>query len=151
MSEQLGRSRVRDDDPAVPEETAGDSAGPPPKPGDYMPAPAPPPPGDSRAQSQAATAMALGVVGLVTGLGVIFGPIALVQAKRAREGGADASSGRILGWLATIVGVICLILFVIALLVFFGIIVPLVKELAEHGSSPRPAPTRTVTPTPFSR
>lgn len=95
--------------------------------------------------------MALGVVGLVTGLGVIFGPIALVQAKRAREGGADASSGRILGRLATIVGVICLILFVIALLVFFGIIVPLVKELAEYGSSPRPAPTRTVTPTPFSR
>lgn len=70
------------------------------------------PPVDPRAQSQATTALVLGIVGLVSMLGVILGPIALVQARKAREGGADATAGRVLGWIATIIGALSVLLII---------------------------------------
>lgn len=80
------------------------------------------PPVDPRAQSQATTALVLGIVGLVSMLGVILGPIALVQAKKAREGGADATAGRVLGWIATIIGALSVLLIVGWVIFVFSIL-----------------------------
>src|SRR5687767_4227442 len=58
-----------------------------------------------------------GVLGILT-LGIVFGPLALSQAKKAAAYGIDATTGRVLGWIA--IGWFCLIaLFFIAYLIFF--------------------------------
>ena len=119
-----------------------------------QPVPGPPPPGwgsgygwgqpgwggpapvDPQAQSRATTAMILGIVGLVSGFGVILGPIALVQAGKAAEGGADATAGRILGWVSTILGAVMLLL-IVAWLVFV---------LSMLGSALHSVPDATVSP-----
>lgn len=80
-------------------------------------------PGSAQAQSQAQTAMILGIVGVVvTFIGVILGPIALSQAGKAERGGADATAGRVLGWIATILGGL-VALFIILYIVFFVVVI----------------------------
>lgn len=58
-----------------------------------------------------------GVLGILT-LGIVFGPLALSQAKKAELYGIDAKTGRVLGWIA--IAWFCLgALFFIAYLIFF--------------------------------
>lgn len=66
-------------------------------------------------------AVLLGALGIFT-LGVVFGPLALSQAKKAEAYGADATNGKVLAWIA--IGWFCLqALFFLAYLVFFFTVV----------------------------
>lgn len=76
--------------------------------------------GTPEARTQALTALILGVVGLVTGFGVILGPVGLSQARKAAAGGADATAGRVLSIVATVVGAL-IALFFLAFVVFWGV------------------------------
>lgn len=53
-----------------------------------------------------------GILGLFF-LGIVFGPIAIVQANKAEKLGRAATAGKVLGWIAAIGGVIGLIVFVV--------------------------------------
>ncbi|MEA5457356.1 hypothetical protein SPF06_21790 [Sinomonas sp. JGH33] len=79
-------------------------------------------------------AVMFGLVGLVS-LGIVFGPLALIEAKKAQAFGVDARAGRILGWIA--IGLFALgILFVIFYFVFiFAVLYPLVQHLPRSGTS----------------
>jgi hypothetical protein len=46
-----------------------------------------------------------GFVGVLVGLGLIFGPLALWQAKKAERYGSPTIFGSVLGWIATVAGV----------------------------------------------
>lgn len=88
---------------------AGDPGDPRPVPSAARTRPAPPEawtrPAPSEARSMAQTALILGVLGIVVSIsGLVLGPIALSQAERAEDAGADATAGRVLGWLATAFG-----------------------------------------------
>ncbi|WP_129656757.1 hypothetical protein [Rothia halotolerans] len=85
-------------------------------------------PATAQAQTQAQTAMILGIVGVVvTIVGVILGPIALSQAGKAERGGADATAGRVLGWISTILGGL-LALFFVAYIVFVIVMITVVAN-----------------------
>lgn len=76
--------------------------------------------GTPEARTQALTALILGAVGLVTGFGVILGPVGLSQARKAAAGGADATAGRVLSIVATVVGAL-IALFFLVFVVFWGL------------------------------
>lgn len=62
-------------------------------------------------------AVMFGVLGILT-LGIVFGPLALSQAKKAEAYGIDGKTGKVLGWIA--IGWFCLgALFFIAYFIFF--------------------------------
>lgn len=62
-------------------------------------------------------AVLLGALGILL-LGVVFGPLALSQARKAEAYGVDATNGKVLAWIA--IGWFCLqALFIIAYLIFF--------------------------------
>lgn len=65
-------------------------------------------------------ALLFGIVGIFV-LGILFGPLALSQAKKAEAYGADATAGKVLGWVA--IGWFCLtVLFFIGYFALFFII-----------------------------
>jgi hypothetical protein len=65
----------------------------------------------------ARNAVLFGVLGILT-LGIVFGPLALSQCRKAEAYGIDARTGRVLGWIA--IGWFCLgVLFFIAYVIFF--------------------------------
>ncbi|MDQ4502621.1 hypothetical protein [Sinomonas sp. ASV322] len=79
-------------------------------------------------------AVMYGLVGLVS-LGIVFGPLALIEAKKAQAFGVDARAGRILGWIA--IGLFALsILFVIFYFVFvLAVLIPLMSHLPRNGAT----------------
>jgi hypothetical protein len=94
------------------------------------PAPAQRGPATPQAQTQAQTALILGIVGVVvTIVGVILGPIALSQAGKAERGGADATAGRVLGWISTILGGLLALFFV----AYFVFVIVMITVVANSG------------------
>ncbi|TDK24097.1 hypothetical protein E2F48_15075 [Arthrobacter crusticola] len=60
------------------------------------------------------TALFSGVFGLFIA-GIIAGPIAIFQARKAERLGRSARAGKILGWISTILGVVQLIVLIFRL------------------------------------
>jgi uncharacterized Tic20 family protein len=56
-----------------------------------------------------------GIVGLFA-LGLVFGPLALIQARKAERHNTPATAGKVLGWISTIWGLLVIVLLVL----FFG-------------------------------
>ena len=67
------------------------------------PGPLPPDAGKART-----TSLVLGIIGIFF-LGIILGPLAIMQANKAERLGERSSAGRVLGWIATIFGVAALV------------------------------------------
>lgn len=65
--------------------------------------PLPPEAGHARTAS-----LVLGIIGIFF-LGIILGPLAIMQANKAERLGERSSAGRVLGWIATALGVAALI------------------------------------------
>ncbi|MEG9248218.1 hypothetical protein V6S67_08985 [Arthrobacter sp. Soc17.1.1.1] len=65
--------------------------------------PLPPEAGKARTAS-----LVLGIVGIFF-LGIVLGPLAIMQANKAERLGERSSAGRVLGWIATILGVAALV------------------------------------------
>ena len=90
--------------------------------GDPLPGPNSPRPNDQGAQL-AQTAMVLGILALVFSfLGFIFGPIAILKARRAeRDFGTPATVGKVTGWVGSILGLLWVIgaLFALIAMLFF--------------------------------
>lgn len=63
--------------------------------------------------------LVFGIIGLFV-LGIVFGPLALVQANKAEKLGAAATAGKVLGWIATIIGVLGLIWIIFITVAFFS-------------------------------
>lgn len=61
------------------------------------------------------TSLVLGILGLFA-LGIILGPIAIMQANKAERLGERATAGKVLGYICTIFGIIGLILVVLRFL-----------------------------------
>lgn len=73
-------------------------------------------------EKAAQLSLILGIVGLFFA-GIILGPMAIWQARKAENLGVPATAGKVLGWITTILyalGVLAGILFVIIILVGFG-------------------------------
>jgi hypothetical protein len=68
----------------------------------------------------AQTSLIFGIVGLFV-LGIVFGPLAILQAKKAERLNTPATAGKVLGWISTIWGVLSIVLLVL----FFGAVVAL--------------------------
>lgn len=68
------------------------------------------------ADKAAQLSMILGIIGLFT-VGIILGPIAIVQAKKAERLGAAATVGKVTGWISTIFGIISIIAFIFLMVV----------------------------------
>lgn len=60
------------------------------------------------------TATIYGVIGLFI-LGILFGPLALIQANKAEALGVKATAGRILGWTGIIFAILWLIFFALGI------------------------------------
>lgn len=73
----------------------------------------------SQGQSHATTALICGILGFFV-VGFILGPVAIVQAKKAQQLGADATPGLILGWIVTVIYAAMILFF--GLLILLGII-----------------------------
>lgn len=66
-------------------------------------------------------AAVFGVIGIIS-LGVVFGPLAIMQAKKAEGFGVAAQDGKILGWVG--IGLFILwVLFFVAYIVLFAAII----------------------------
>ncbi|NKX55989.1 hypothetical protein HGG74_15880 [Arthrobacter sp. E918] len=65
-----------------------------------------------RGQKHAQTSLIFGIIGLFF-LGVVFGPLAIVQANKAEALKQPATAGKVLGWIDTIFGVISIIIFIV--------------------------------------
>ena len=82
--------------------------------------PQPPyPPAYLEGQKFKETSLIFGVIGLFV-LGFVFGPLAIINAKKAEERGFPATAGKVLGWISTALA-IGGVLFVIGLYIFAGI------------------------------
>ncbi len=68
----------------------------------------------------AQASLVFGIVGLFV-LGIVFGPLAILQARKAERLNTQATAGKVLGWISTIWGILGLIL----LIVFFGAVAAL--------------------------
>lgn len=53
-----------------------------------------------------------GVLGLFV-VGIVFGPLAISQASKAEQHGTKATAGKVLGWIATLFGIVAIALFLI--------------------------------------
>lgn len=51
------------------------------------------------------TSLVLGIIGLFF-LGIVLGPLAIMQANKAERLGERATAGKVLGWIATIFGIL---------------------------------------------
>ncbi|MDO4821249.1 MAG: DUF4190 domain-containing protein [Rothia sp. (in: high G+C Gram-positive bacteria)] len=74
-------------------------------------------------QKHAQNAMIFGILSIViAGLGVVFGPLALSQVRKAESYGAEATVGKVTGWIGLVLGILSL-LFIIAYIVFIVVLV----------------------------
>lgn len=71
-------------------------------------------------QKHAQMSLVFGIIGLFFA-GIVFGPLAIVQANKAERMLQAASAGKVLGWISTIFGILGVIGFVL----FFGSILAL--------------------------
>lgn len=74
------------------------------------------------AQQASQTSLVLGIIGLFV-LGIILGPLAIMKANEAQRGGVDATAGKIVGWIATILhalGVVILVFMFLSMASFFA-------------------------------
>ncbi len=78
-------------------------------------------------------AAVFGVLGIVS-LGVVFGPLALMQSKKAEAYGVPAQDGRILGW----VGIGLFIAWCLFFIAYFILIVSFITQLPHIMRSPLP-------------
>lgn len=62
-------------------------------------------------------------------LGALFGPLAIVQSKKAEAFGVPAPEGRVLGW----VGIGLFILWVVFFIVYMALIFAIIGSLPESG------------------
>lgn len=76
------------------------------------------------ADKAAQMSVIFGIIGILFA-GIIFGPLALWQAKKAEDLNMSATTGKILGWIALIIGVLWIV----------GIIFWIVVFMAAVGSS----------------
>ncbi|MFM9431912.1 uncharacterized BrkB/YihY/UPF0761 family membrane protein [Arthrobacter sp. MP_2.3] len=60
-------------------------------------------------------------------LGILFGPLAIAQAKKAQAFGVPASEGKVLGW----VGIGLFILWVVFALIYVALIITLIGNLPD--------------------
>ncbi|WP_139006186.1 hypothetical protein [Arthrobacter crystallopoietes] len=65
-------------------------------------------------QKAAQSSLIFGLVGLFF-LGVVFGPLAIINAKKAERLNIPATAGKVLGWIDTIFGVIGIIIFIVVI------------------------------------
>lgn len=65
------------------------------------------------------TSLIFGIVGLFV-LGVVFGPLAIINANKAESLGHRATAGKVLGWIATAMAGLG-VLFVVGLYIFAGL------------------------------
>lgn len=63
-------------------------------------------------QKAAQTSLIFGIIGLFL-LGIVFGPLAIVNAKKAEKLNIPATGGKVLGWIDTIFGIIGIIVFIV--------------------------------------
>lgn len=63
-------------------------------------------------QKHAQLSLVFGIIGLFA-LGVVFGPLAIVQAGKAEKLHQPATAGKVLGWISTIFGILGLIFLVL--------------------------------------
>ncbi|WP_421084409.1 hypothetical protein [Rothia nasimurium] len=74
-------------------------------------------------QKHAQNAMIFGILSIViAGLGVVFGPLALSQVRKAESYGAEATVGKVTGWIGLVLGILSL-LFIIAYIAFVVILI----------------------------
>lgn len=74
-------------------------------------------------QKHAQNAMIFGILSIViAGLGVVFGPLALSQVRKAESYGAEATVGRVTGWIGLVLGILSL-LFIIAYIAFVVVLI----------------------------
>lgn len=81
----------------------------------YGPAPSYSAPGAVRGEDPARAAqlsLVFGILSLVL-IGIVFGPLAIWQAGKAERAGADATAGKVLGWIGTALGLLGLVLVVV--------------------------------------
>lgn len=51
--------------------------------------------------------------------GILFGPLAIWQARRAEQAGTPTTAGKVIGWVVTVLSIVVVVLGVIALLFLF--------------------------------
>jgi uncharacterized membrane protein YidH (DUF202 family) len=61
-------------------------------------------------EKAARTSLILGIIGLFV-LGIVLGPLAIMQAKKAERLGSKATAGMVLGWIAAVLSVIAIIFY----------------------------------------
>lgn len=76
------------------------------------------PPSSEEGAKHAQLALLFGVLGLFF-VGIVFGPLAIVQAKKAERLGISATAGKVLGWISLIWSILAIVLFI----AFFGLII----------------------------
>lgn len=98
-------------------------------------APAPHPEGRQAAEN----ALLFGILGIVLGLGVVFGPLALWQAGRANRLGVEATAGRVLGWVGLALGAVAVLAAVIGLIALLVMMASMPAFLLELEQTVTPA------------
>jgi hypothetical protein len=71
----------------------------------YQNAPGQLPPEAGKART---ASLVLGIIGIFF-LGIVLGPLAIMQANKAERLGERSSAGRVLGWIGTVFGVVALV------------------------------------------
>lgn len=69
------------------------------------------------ADKAAQLSIVFGIVGFFF-LGILFGPLAIIQAKKAEQLGRAATAGKVLGWIITIWAALA----IIVMLLMFGVL-----------------------------
>lgn len=68
-------------------------------------------------QKDSQTSLIVGIIGLITSLGIILGPIAIYYAKKAEKAGVSATAGKVLGWISVIVSILAIVAFILFVVV----------------------------------
>lgn len=81
-------------------------------------------------------ALVLGVLAVCTGLlGLVLGPIALVQANRARTMGPDAGAARVTAWIGICLGALALLAVLLYVMLFAAMFAGMVEGISRLDST----------------
>lgn len=72
-------------------------------------------PENLEAKKAGETALIFGIVGLFI-LGLVFGPLAIINANKAERMGHPATAGKVLGWLSTILSALGVVAFLFVMI-----------------------------------
>lgn len=89
------------------------------QPGPYQPGPYYPPYRSLEGEKAAQLSLILGVVGLLV-VGIVLGPFAIWQAKKAERLGVPATAGKVLGWITVVFYGVTALLFMILMILMFA-------------------------------